>query len=223
MDNNVTKGALKALLTDRPSPITTKLAQLMEKGDKDGVFSLMDNNVTKGALKALLTDRPSPITTKLSQLMSKGDKDGVFSLMDNNVTKGALKALLTDRPSPITTKLAQKQGVPVGVNPVVMKDTMGDATLGFKMLIGPDEVSVAKKKAEQQKLVQKDKAGVPVLVNPNVMKDTMGDATLGINMRVGPDEVSVPKKDVKKLAQTKNPVYNPPFNNWSVNQPSPPH
>merc|ERR1711920_942523 len=26
-----------------------------------------------------------------------------------------------------------------------------------------------------------------------------------------------------KLAQIENPVYNPPFNNWSVNQPSPPH
>merc|ERR1712151_1019446 len=25
------------------------------------------------------------------------------------------------------------------------------------------------------------------------------------------------------LAQLKNPVVNPPFNNWSVNQPSPPH
>jgi len=25
------------------------------------------------------------------------------------------------------------------------------------------------------------------------------------------------------LAQTTNPVVNPPFNNWSVNQPSPPH
>ena len=25
------------------------------------------------------------------------------------------------------------------------------------------------------------------------------------------------------LAQTENPVENPPFNNWSVNQPSPPH
>ena len=25
------------------------------------------------------------------------------------------------------------------------------------------------------------------------------------------------------LAQVENPVVNPPFNNWSVNQPSPPH
>lgn len=26
-----------------------------------------------------------------------------------------------------------------------------------------------------------------------------------------------------KIAQLSNPVDNPPFNNWSVNQPSPPH
>ena len=31
------------------------------------------------------------------------------------------------------------------------------------------------------------------------------------------------KKEGTKLAQTTNPVWNPPFNNWSVNQPSGPH
>merc|ERR1719409_18806 len=76
-----------------------------------------------------------------------------------------------------------------------------------------------------QLLGQKDQKGVPVHVNPTLMKDTMGEADLGMNMRVGPDEVHVEKKDAKKvkLAQTSNPVVNPPFNNWSVNQPSPPH
>merc|ERR1711937_521111 len=78
--------------------------------------------------------------------------------------------------------------------------------------------------AAQQVLGQKDKAGVPVTVNPTLMSNTMGEADLGMNMRVGPDEVHVEKKDKKvKLAQTTNPVWNPPFNNWSVNQPSPPH
>jgi len=76
-----------------------------------------------------------------------------------------------------------------------------------------------------QLLGQKDQKGVPVHVNPALMHDAMGDADLGMNMRVGPDEVHVEKKDAKKvkLAQTSNPVVNPPFNNWSVNQPSPPH
>jgi hypothetical protein len=40
-------------------------------------------------------------------------------------------------------------------------------------------------------------------------------------MKVGPDDVSVKKRN--NLAQTSNPVNNPPFNNWSVNQPSVPH
>jgi len=31
------------------------------------------------------------------------------------------------------------------------------------------------------------------------------------------------KKQGVKLAQVSNPVVNPPYNNWSVNQPSPPH
>merc|ERR1711862_228031 len=72
---------------------------------------------------------------------------------------------------------------------------------------------------------KKDAKGVPVGVNPTLMSNTMGEADLGMNMRVGPDEVHVEKKDAKKtkLAQVENPVVNPPFNNWSVNQPSPPH
>ena len=112
---------------------------------------------------------------------------------------------------------------------------MGDATLDLKILVGPDEVALPKKKAAQmktqqvlgQKVEQKDKAGVPVHVNPTLMNNGMADADLGLNMRVGPDEVHVEKKNAKgnatKLAQTGNPVVNPPFNNWSVNQPSPAH
>jgi len=71
---------------------------------------------------------------------------------------------------------------------------------------------------------------VPVLVNPVVMKDTMADVKLGMEILVGPDELELMKKKQKaqmmaqkpvKLAQ--NPVDNPPFNNWSVNQPSVTH
>jgi hypothetical protein len=106
---------------------------------------------------------------------------------------------------------------------------MGDANLDMKILVGPDEVALPKKKAGQmssnQVLGQKDKNGVPVHVNPTLMKDTMGEADLNMDMRVGPDEVHVEKKNAKKvqLAQLENPVVNPPFNNWSVNQPSVPH
>ena len=61
-----------------------------------------------------------------------------------------------------------------------MKDAMGDATLGFKVLVGPDEVALHKKD-QKQELSQKEnkKEGVPVIVNPVVMKDTMGTADFG--------------------------------------------
>merc|ERR1711990_1274001 len=110
--------------------------------------------------------------------------------------------------------LAQAKGEPIYVNPVVARDTMGDANLDMKILVGPDEVSLPKKKAaaaakQQQVLGQKDQKGVPVHVNPTLMSNSMGDADLGMNMRVGPDEVHVPKKDAKKnvkLARVANPV-----------------
>ena len=43
--------------------------------------------------------------------------------------------------------------MPVLVNPVVMKDTMADVKLGMEILVGPDELELAKKKT--QSLVQK--------------------------------------------------------------------
>jgi len=64
-DTNVTRGALKNLVTDKPAPITVKLAQ-QKKGDTDNMASLFDTNVTRGALKNLVTDKPAPITVKLA-------------------------------------------------------------------------------------------------------------------------------------------------------------
>jgi hypothetical protein len=55
--------------------------------------------------------------------------------------------------------------------------------------------------------------GVPVYVNPILMKDEVGSTAFGDKMSVGIDEVNY----------VQNPVVNPPFNNWSVNQPAVPH
>jgi len=89
---------------------------------------------------------------------------------------------------------------------------------------------------------EKSKAakGVPVLVNPVIMSNTEAEADLKLKLLVGPDEVNVAKKNAKKAAvfaelddssddeefvqlDAWNPVNNPPYNNWSVNQPSVPH
>merc|ERR1712046_233330 len=137
---NVTRGALKNLVTDKPSPITVELAQ---KSDSDNLSTLFNENVTRGALKNLVVDKPSPITVALAQ---KSDKDGMFAFGGENVTRGNLKNLFVDKPSPITVALAQESGVPVHVNPVTLKDTMGDAKLNMKILVGPDEVALLEKK-----------------------------------------------------------------------------
>merc|ERR1711990_774179 len=187
-------GMLKNLVTDKPAPITTKLAQgkANAKDGKGASFALMENNVSTAMLKNLVTDKPAPITTKLGQI-EKADQ---------------MKNL-------VTGKQALAQGVPITVNPVTAVDTMGSANLDMKILVGPDEVSLPKKKAAaaaaaaQQVLGQKDAKGVPVHVNPTLMSNSMGDADLGMNMRVGPDEVHVEKKDAKKnvkLARVANPV-----------------
>jgi len=63
LGENITLGALKNLVTDKPAPITTKLAQ---KSDGSIVSALLGENITLGALKNLVTDKPAPITTKLA-------------------------------------------------------------------------------------------------------------------------------------------------------------
>ena len=76
--------------------------------------------------------------------------------------------------------------------------------------------------------------GVPVLVEPTIMVNEMGTVPLGLKMKVGNDYVSVIKKQGSQVLddksgadaayiQTENPVVNPPFNNWSINQPSVKH
>jgi hypothetical protein len=70
-------------------------------------------------------------------------------------------------------------------------------------------------------------SGSPVTVNPESMmlSNTMANARLGLQeVRVGPDEFNLHQKESMNVQlDAENPVWNPPFNNWSVNQPSPPH
>ena len=73
--------------------------------------------------------------------------------------------------------------------------------------------------------------GVPITVNPESMLDTntMGRVHLGLDLEVGynTEVLNLAQKEKrmkeKNFVQLGNPVVNPPFNNWSVNQPSPPH
>ena len=54
------------------------------------------------------------------------------------------------------------------------------------------------------------------------MKNDMGEATFGNRILIGNDEIEYKKRHAT-FVQLTNPVDNPPYNNWSVNQPSPPH
>ena len=129
------------------------------------------------------------------------------------------------------THFAQTYGVPIHVNPVTMRATGAEAEhLGLDMKIGPDEVSVVRKHHPKRHLALVDRKGVPVLVDP-IIADPTGAETEDLehadfatgNMRIGFDEgISVAQKRIR-FAQAGNPVVNPPFNNWSVNQPSVPH
>jgi hypothetical protein len=119
---NITKEALKNLVTDRNAPVTAGLVQLSAEGsDGDILSSLLGENVTRGHLKNLVTDRPAPITVSLAQ---KSDGDILSSLLGENVTRGHLKNLVTDKPAPITVSLSQKSS-----KTVCGKDSDVDCTL----------------------------------------------------------------------------------------------
>jgi len=214
MDENVTKGQMKNLITDKPAPITVKLAQT--SGDGDNVFKLMDENVTKGQMKNLITDKPAPITVKLAQ--TSGDADNVFKLMDSNVTKGQMKNLITDKPAPITVKLAQ---------------TSGDADNVFKLM----DSNVTK--GQMKNLITDKPAPITVklaqvsnpVVNPPFNNWSVNQPTVAHAAGASPEQdlglrnLIIEGVNGYDFVQTdaQNPVVNPPFNNWSVNQPSVPH
>jgi len=184
----------------------------------------------------LVTDKPSPITVKLAQTMVDLEKNeaGInyisSELNGHNVTKEHLKNIVTDRQAPITQHAKdniyqnlhqkQEQGVPVLVNPVLRKNEMHDAKLGLDMTVGHDKVKLNQK--EKNGLVQTKAKGVPVFVDPVLMKNEMADAKFGNKILVGNDEIEYRKRH-PSFVQVNNPVDNPPFNNWSVNQPSVPH
>ena len=209
LDNNVSVAALKNLVTDHPAPITLKLAQ---KND----FALLDNNVSVAALKNLVTDHPAPITLKLAQT-EKND----FALLDNNVTVSALKNLLTDHPAPITLKLAQTEK-----NDFALLDNNVTVS-ALKNLLTDHPAPITLKLAQIEKSDYMNLAQTPITVNPESMmsENMMASAKLGLDkVRVGPDEFNLGQKDATNVQlNAENPVWNPPFNNWSVNQPSPPH
>ena len=151
------------------------------------------------------------------------------------------------------TVTLQVNGVPVTVNPVLMRPTgMETAKFGNKIRINLDDVTYVQNPVNNPPfnnwsvnqpsvphnhgmkgnedlgmrdiivdgvnydLLQTEANGVPVTVNPVLMRPTgVESARFGNKMRINLDEIT--------YLQTSNPVNNPPFNNWSVNQPSPPH
>lgn len=205
---------MKNLITDKPAPITVKLAQT--SGDGDNVFKLMDSNVTKGQMKNLITDKPAPITVKLAQ--TSGDADNVFKLMDSNVTKGQMKNLITDKPAPITVKLAQVNGD--GDNVFKLMDS--NVTKGqMKNLITDKPAPITVKLAQVSNPVTNPPFNNWSVNQPSPDHDS-GDAG---NQDLSLRNLIIEGVNGYDLVQTgaSNPVVNPPFNNWSVNQPSVPH
>jgi len=86
LGENITRGALKNLVTDKPAPITVKLAQ---KSDADNLSSLLGENITRGALKNLVTDKPAPITVKLAQTNGAPVLVNPESMLQENTMAGA--------------------------------------------------------------------------------------------------------------------------------------
>lgn len=124
------------------------------------------------------------------------------------------------------------EGVPVYVNPTLLPNEAADVDLKQRDYIldgmnGIDFVQLdnLQRPIDDTTLMVK---GVPITVNPESMMatDTQGRAHLGLQLEVGYNTETLTlaqkEKNFLQLGAT-NPVVNPPFNNWSVNQPSPPH
>ena len=190
---------------DGDSTISDKVKGPHKSGDRgQAAGKLNGENITTGDLKNLVVDKAVPLTESTLVLL-EGDGDNVFKLMDENVTKGQMKNLITDKPAPITVKLAQTSGD--GDNVFKLMDE--NVTKGqMKNLITDKPAPITVKLAQ----TNGDSDNVFQLMDSNVTKGQMKNL---ITDKPAPITV--------KLAQVSNPVVNPPFNNWSVNQPTVAH
>jgi hypothetical protein len=108
-----------------------------------------------------------------------------------------------------TDEFIMTEGVPVLVNPesMFLTNDMAKADLGLRMEMGPDDVAVMQKAADNFNPVFDE--NVTLMVN-------------GVARTISGQKASNAPIDNTHL-QLGNPVNNPPYNNWSVNQPSVPH
>jgi hypothetical protein len=127
-----------------------------------------------------------------------------------------LKNLITDKPAPLTVALAQRPAAQTLVQLEKSNQDVLSALLGENITRGALKNLITDKPAP---------ITVPLSLAQKSNSDVLS-ALLGENITRGALKNLItdkPSPITVALAQTSNPVYNPPFNNWSVNQPSPPH
>jgi len=154
------------------------------------------------------------------------------TLMVNEVADVDLKQrdFIIDGMNGIDFVQTKEEGVPVFVNPTLMPNEAVDVDLSQRDYIidgmnGIDFVQLKDKLQRPVDTVTLQVNGVPVTVNPeSIMKDnTMASYHLGLDLEVGYNTEVLNLVQTDQKMNMGNPVWNPPFNNWSVNQPSPPH
>ena len=127
MDANVTRGNLKNLVTDKPSPITVGLAQVHSKSQNNaskasnqtqGKKNTTDSNVngldvSTGALKNIVTDEPSPLTIHNTKNTTKAanSSKAIDKIVTSNTTTPDENITITHNgtTTTIVNDLAQKK------------------------------------------------------------------------------------------------------------------
>jgi len=123
----------------------------------------------------------------------------------------------------------KSEGVPVYVNPTLLPNEAITTDLHQRDYIieGINGIDFVQLKSNLHRpiydTITLQVNGVPVTVNPESMlrDNVMEHQNLGVSLEVGYNTETL--NLVQTDAQIANPVVNPPFNNWSVNQPSVPH
>jgi hypothetical protein len=179
------------------------------------VGKLNGENISSTSLKNLVQDRTSPIS-----LAQTHGSDGAIlsSLLGENVTRGALKNLVTDKPAPITVALAQTQGNDGAILSSLLGENVTRGALKNLVTDKPAPITVAlAQKPAAHNLVQLESRGNDGAILSSLLGENVTRGALKNLVTDKPAPITV------SLAQVENPVVNPPFNNWSVNQPAPPH
>ena len=149
MNNTMGDVPLGLNMTVGPDSVQVSQQKLAQGVPVHVVPTLMTDTMHDAKLDMKIVVGPDEVELKKKQSLAQGPPVFVNPTKAINEMESASMELPGMKVGGNTVTAAQVKGVPVHVVPTLMTDTMHDAKLDMKIVVGPDEVELKKKQLQQ--------------------------------------------------------------------------